>query len=136
MGLIALDTSAAVPLLLQNHSSHERLQRWSRGKNLALCAHSLAETYSVLTRLPGDSRFTEADAVRVIDGTFESILSLPEAASREVHRRLASAGIKGGAVYDGLIALTVLENEASLASLDKRAYTNYFALGVTLELIP
>ncbi|WP_087117230.1 PIN domain-containing protein [Corynebacterium urinipleomorphum] len=136
MGVVALDTSAAVPLLLQNHSSHERLQRWARGKNLALCSHSLAETYSVLTRLPGDSRFTEADAVRVIDGTFERVLSLPEAASRDVHHRLADAGIKGGAVYDGLIALTALENEASLASMDKRAYANYFALGAMLELIP
>lgn len=136
MGVVALDTSAAVPLLLQNHSSHERLKHWARGKNLALCAHSLAETYSVLTRLPGDSRFTEADAVRVIDGTFERVLSLPEVASRDVHHRLADAGIKGGAVYDGLIALTALENEASLASMDKRAYANYFALGVTLELIP
>lgn len=136
MGVIALDTSAAVPLLLQNHSSHERLERWARGKSLALCAHSLAETYSVLTRLPGDNRFTEADAVRVIDRTFESVLCLSEEASREVHHHLASARVKGGAVYDGLIALTVLENGASLASLDRRAYTNYFALGVTLALIP
>lgn len=135
MGLIALDTNAAVPLLLQNHRSHERLERWARGKSIALCAHSLAETYSVLTRLLGDSRFTEADAVRVIDGTFAKILCLSAAASREVHRRLAHAGIKAGAVYDGLIAMTALENKASLASLDKRAYANYFALGVMLELI-
>nr|VDG62429.1 Probable ribonuclease VapC27 [Streptococcus thermophilus] len=136
MTVITLDTSAAVPLLLANHGSHERLVRWSKGKELALCAHSLAETYSVLTRLPGDNRFSETDAARVIDHAFEHVLCLPDAVARDVHNRFAQLGIKGGAVYDALIALTVLENGASLASLDKRAYPGYFDLGVTLELIP
>jgi hypothetical protein len=28
--------------------------RWWNGRDLALCGHAVAETYSVLTRLPGD----------------------------------------------------------------------------------
>jgi predicted nucleic acid-binding protein len=35
--------------------------------------------------------------------------------------RLAAAHVSGGATYDGLIALTVLEHDLELLSLDRRA---------------
>jgi len=45
-----------VPLLVQTHRDHDRVVRWWDGRPGALAGHALAETYSVLTRLPGDLR--------------------------------------------------------------------------------
>ena len=133
--MIALDTSGAVPLLLESHSAHESVKRWAKGKELTLCAHSLVETYAVLTRLPGDNRLAGEDAVRVIDDTFPSPLMLPDTVGKDIHRRLESAGVLGGAVYDGLVALTALENGIPLASRDRRAVNNYLSLGVEVQLV-
>lgn len=133
--MIALDTSVAVPLLLESHSAHESVKGWAKGRKLTLCAHSLVETYAVLTRLPGDNRLAGEDAVRVIDDTFPSSLMLPDAAGKNIHRRLESAGVLGGAVYDGLVALTALENGIPLASRDRRAVNNYLSLGVEVQLV-
>ena len=55
---IAIDTSVAVPLLVRSHRAHATVVRWRNGQELALSGHALAETYSVLTRLPGDARPT------------------------------------------------------------------------------
>lgn len=60
---------------------------------------------------------------------------LPDAAGKNIHRRLESAGVLGGAVYDGLVALTALENATPLASRDRRAVNNYLSLGVEVQLV-
>lgn len=54
MTVLALDTSVAIPLLVQTHSAHAAVVRWWNGRTVSLCGHAVAETYSVLTRLPGD----------------------------------------------------------------------------------
>ena len=78
---IAVDTSVAVPLLVQPHRSHTAVVRWWDGRELALSGHALAETYSVLTRLPGDLRMTPIDAARLLDERFtEPFLVAPETA--------------------------------------------------------
>lgn len=51
---MAVDTSVAVALLVQRHGDHARVSDWARGRTLALCGHAVIETFSVLTRLPGD----------------------------------------------------------------------------------
>lgn len=134
--LVALDTSVAVPLLLASHQAHDRVYEWALSRQVVLCAHSLVETYSVLTRLPGDHRVSAEDAVRVMDTWFPEPLMLSQAGTVDVHRRLASAGVAGGAVYDGLVALTALENGVPLASRDRRAVNNYLILGVDVRLVP
>ncbi len=53
---LAVDTSVAIPLLVQTHSAHHAVTRWWDHREIALSGHALAETYSVLTRLPGDLR--------------------------------------------------------------------------------
>ncbi|HMQ28096.1 MAG TPA: hypothetical protein PKA98_19055 [Acidimicrobiales bacterium] len=49
--------------------------------------------------------------------------------------RLYAAGISGGAVYDGLIALIVKDHGDRLTTFDQRAVRTYEALGVDFELI-
>ena len=46
---LAVDTSAAVALIMASHVAHRAVRRHLRGRDLVLTQHSLAETYSVLT---------------------------------------------------------------------------------------
>ena len=78
----AVDTSVAVPLLAASHVAHRAVRLWAANRSLVLCGHALAETYSVLTRLPGDARLAPADAALLIDENFIVNLPLsPEAAA-------------------------------------------------------
>ena len=81
---LALDTSAAIPLLMASHVAHRQVRRQLRGRDLVLTQHSLAETYSVLTRLPGDARVAPLDAVRLIGASFGPAALLPDEVAAEV----------------------------------------------------
>ena len=107
---------------------------WARGRQLGLGGHALAETYSVLTRLPGDARVDPADAVALIDENFQSF-PLGARAARAAHREFARRGIAGGATYDGLVALAAREHGAVLVTRDMRARSTYEALGVNTEVL-
>lgn len=132
---LALDTSVAVPLLMSAHVAHGAVRRTLRGRDLVLTQHSLAETYSVLTRLPGDARVAPDDAVRLIDASFGPPALLAAETAAAVPSLLADLGIVGGAVYDGLVALAARERHLPLATRDGRAAATYLALGVeVLEL--
>jgi len=135
MTTTAIDTSVAIPLLVASHEHHETVASWARGRPVSLCGHALVETYSVLTRLPGDARLAPADAVLLIDENFPIPVALGVRASRSAHREFGRRGIAGGAVYDGLVALAAREHGLVLATRDARARSTYEALGVTTEVI-
>jgi len=132
---IAVDTSVAVPLLVRSHRHHSEVVRWWDGQELALSAHALAETYSVLTRLPGDARLAAEDAARLLGERFVKPLVLSSRAAGVVHATLSSLGIAGGAVYDGLVALAAKEHGVALATRDARARGTYDAVGVKVILV-
>ncbi|WP_103061621.1 PIN domain-containing protein [Actinomyces qiguomingii] len=132
---IAVDTSVAIPLLVASHEAHRPVRDWARGRRLSLSGHALAETYAVLTRLPADARVSAEDAVALIDDRFPEVLALSANSAITAHRRLASLGIAGGAVYDGLVALAALENGALLATRDARTRDTYEAVGVAVEVV-
>jgi toxin FitB len=89
----------------------------------------LAETYSVLTRLPGDLRLEPADAARLLDERFAKPLVLGARPSARLPRTLSRLGISGGAVYDALVALAAVEHDVDLATRDLRAKATYEAVG-------
>ncbi len=132
---LALDTSAAVALVMSSHVAHRAVRRQMRGRDLVLTQHSLAETYSVLTRLPGDARVAPADAVRLIDANFGPPALLPPATAAAVPALLAKLHIVGGAVYDGLVGLAAKANSLPLATRDLRAAATYDALGIEVITI-
>lgn len=127
---LAVDTSAAVALVMSSHVAHRLVRRHLRGHELVLTPHSLAETYSVLTRLPGDARVAPADAVRLIEENFGPPAPLPAATAAVVPKLLAERKIVGGATYDGLVGLAAKANGLALATRDLRAAATYEALGV------
>jgi toxin FitB len=132
---IAVDTSVAVPLLVRSHHDHAAVVRWWGGREIALAGQALAETYSVLTRLPGDARLAPADAARLLKARFSAALVLSSAHTRELPDRLSRLGIAGGAVYDALVALAAKEHGAALATRDARARGTYDAVGVTVIVV-
>ena len=133
---VAVDTSVAVPLLVRSHQHHAQVVRWWDGQELALSGHALAETYSVLTRLPGDARLAADDAARLLDTRFAMRLVLSAEQARTVHATLSRIRIAGGAVYDALVALAAKENGAPLATRDARARGTYNAVGVKVIVVP
>ena len=132
---VAVDTSVAVPLLVRSHQHHAEVVHWWAGQELALSGHALAETYSVLTRLPGDARLSAEDAARLLDARFTAPLTLSGPPARMVHATLSRLGIAGGAVYDGLVALAAKEHGVALATRDARARGTYDAVGVKVVLV-
>jgi predicted nucleic acid-binding protein len=131
----AVDTSVAVPLLMSSHHAHPVIAAWAMGRSLGLSGHALAETYSVLTRLPGDARVRPEDAVALIDDNFPLRLALSLQPAQQSHRELALLGVAGGATYDGLVALAARDHGAVLATRDARARSTYESIGVQVELL-
>jgi predicted nucleic acid-binding protein len=126
---LALDTSVAVPLLVRTHRAHGAVVRWWNDRDVALSGHAMAETYSVLTRLPGDLRVAPVDAARLLTERFSQPLLLrPEVAGR-IPDVLSELGIAGGAVYDALVALAAVQHGADLATRDLRARSTYEMVG-------
>jgi toxin FitB len=132
---VAVDTSVAVPLLVRSHRDHASVVRWWGGQEVALSGHALAETYSVLTRLPGDARLAPADAAQLLNVRFASPFMLSRPLARKLPDTLSRLGIAGGAVYDALVALAAKEHGASLATRDARARGTYDAVGVTVIVV-
>lgn len=130
MTKLALDTSVAVPLLVKTHAAHAEVVGWWDGREVALSGHALAETYSVLTRLPGDLRLAPADAARLIAERFAEPFILGSGTARRLPDVLSRLGIAGGAAYDALVALAAAEHGAELATRDARAKPTYETVGV------
>ena len=133
--LTALDSSVAIPLLVRTHGDHAAVDVCARRGSVVLTGHSLAETYSVLTRLPDDARVAAEDASRLLGDGFAEPLLINSKASRDLPSVLAARGIAGGAVYDALVGLAAVENGCVLATRDGRARATYEALGVTVEVV-
>jgi hypothetical protein len=102
----------------------------------ALPAHVMVEAYSVLTRLPGGLAVPATTAAEVLEGRFgESPLRLGARERRRLLTMLSSAGVFGGAGYDGLIALEAKAHGRTLLSLDERAQDTYRRVGVSFRAV-
>jgi predicted nucleic acid-binding protein len=132
---VAVDTSVAIPLIVRAHHDHANVVRWWSGQEVALSGHALAETYSVLTRLPGDARLAPADAARLLTARFSPPLVLGSSHARKLPDTLSGLGVAGGAVYDALVALAAKEHGVALATRDARARGTYDAVGVKVIVV-
>jgi hypothetical protein len=102
----------------------------------ALPAHVMVEAYSVLTRLPGGLAVPAATAAAVLEARFDAPpLRVGARERRRLLSSLASAGVFGGASYDGLVALEARAHDLVLLSLDARAQETYRRLGVDFRAL-
>ncbi|MDQ3013232.1 MAG: PIN domain-containing protein [Acidobacteriota bacterium] len=107
-----LDTSVLVAGLLGRHADHLRASTWlldvKSGKiEAVVSAHTLAEVYAVLTRLPKPQSSSPATAWQLIEHNilnFVQIIPLTGDEYVDLIRQLSQIGIAGGATYDAVIA--------------------------------
>ena len=111
------DTSALVPVFYGDHVHHQAsLRRFIAFDSATACcgAHSLAEVYSTLTRMPGKHRISGEQAMLFVDSIRErfSLVVLDGEEYFQALRTAASLGMVGGAAYDALLAHCALKAEA------------------------
>lgn len=96
------------------HEHHSRAadaieSRLDAGDEMFIAAHSLIETYSVLTRLPAGRRLSPRNARAVIEGSFLShgtVVALEAAPYIILLQSLEARSISGGRAYDALVVAT------------------------------
>ena len=109
-----LDTSVLVATFYADHEHHtSSINLFLRfGKKAACCgAHSLAEVYSTMTRLPGRHRLSGEQVLLFLENIRER-LTLVTLTGDEYHatiKQAADAGVIGGTIYDALIARCALK---------------------------
>lgn len=134
--LVAPDSSVLIAGFAPEHPFHGAVKAPLRKArtNGRLIAHTMAETYSVLTgqaygHPPGEvlgylKQFLGRPAIGLSTSSYFKILG-----------ELASAEILGGAIYDGLIAATAAQADIRLLSLDRRAARTYATLKADYEIL-
>lgn len=133
--MIAADTSVVVAAFASWHEGHESALRVLE-RRPRLPVHVVAETYSVLTRLPPPHRTSFEVAAQFIALRFQNpFLHLSDDGLRSTLGTAATARIGGGAIYDALIAATAAEAGAVLLTRDRRAVGVYETLGTQYDLL-
>ena len=111
------DTSVLIPIFIEDHEHHERsLKVFVEADKTHDCcaAHSLAEVYATMTRLPGRHRLS-GEQVLLFLGNLRERLTLITLTGDEYFatiREAAEAGVLGGTIYDALIARCALKAKA------------------------
>ena len=111
---VFFDTSVLVAAMVEGHPRHAAAWSWlqrvrQRTDMGFVAAHSLAESYAVLTRMPLHPRISPALAVQLIRtnvlATCE-VVALSENDYATLLDHLAEVEIAGGAVYDAVLLYT------------------------------
>ncbi len=131
----AVDTSVAVAALDGSHAAHSACRDAVRSRRPTLAGHAAFETFSVLTRLPGQLSIDAPTAQRIIDAVFPSVCWLGQDDATRLLRSLGTIGIVGGAVYDALVGEAARANDYRLLTRDLRARRTYDLIGVDYVLI-
>jgi predicted nucleic acid-binding protein len=111
------DTSVIVPAFLDTHLHHQaslKVFLTADKKHDCCSAHSLAEVYSTLTRLPPGSRVSGDQAMFVLEDMARR-LTFIALDSDEYWTAIADAsalGVAGGLTYDALLARCALKAKA------------------------
>jgi predicted nucleic acid-binding protein len=122
------DTSVLVPVFYGSHIHHQAsLRRFIQFDRSTGCcgAHSLAEVYSTLTRMPGKHRISSEQALLFLGSIRErlSIIALSSDEYADALQASAALGIVGGGIYDALLAHCALKAQAEvICSWNARHY--------------
>jgi len=113
------DTSVLVPVFYGDHQHHSASLDCFLGftRKQACCgAHSLAEVYSSLTRMPGEHRISGEQAMLFLSDMRErlTIVSLDEQEYWQAIAGAAAAGVVGGTIYDALLVHCALKAKAEI----------------------
>ncbi len=122
------DTSVLVPVFYGDHVHHKAsLDLFIRFDKATGCcaAHSLAEVYSTLTRMPGKHRISGEQAMLFIGSIRErlSIIALTGDEYADALQASSALGIVGGGIYDAMLAHCAIKAQAeTIYSWNSRHY--------------
>ncbi len=113
------DTSVLVSVALLRHPHHApSLAAYLKAntENGCCAAHSLAELYATLTRLPGDDRMAGDQALLFLEELRErlKIIALEAQAYYSTIASAAAENIVGGTIYDMLLAQCAVQAHAEI----------------------
>ena len=132
--LVACDTSVLVSALRPDFPQHRECQA-QLPRLSALIAHTLLETFRVMTSTQHPSMVDPGTVVEVL-GRFDlPVLQLPPSEYLPLLARFAENGRVGGGIYDAQIAGTAQHHGLTLLSRDRRATAVYDLVGVDYELV-
>lgn len=133
--MIVPDSSVLVAALASHHDDHDRAVGALRDSS-RLIVHAAFETCSVLSRLPEGMRTEAATVLETLEHDFpDPWLALDADGQRSCLRSAVDASLRGGALYDALIAATAREHGATLLSADRRAREAYEAMGTHVSYL-
>jgi predicted nucleic acid-binding protein len=128
--VIAPDSSVVIAALVPWHEVHHAARDALRVEKVGLPAHVALETTSALSRMPQGRRIAPSVVLDGLERAFpDAWLTLTGGEQRQALRRAVDAGIRGGALYDALIAATAVQHDAQLLSADGRARATYDTMG-------
>jgi predicted nucleic acid-binding protein len=122
------DTSVLVPVFYGDHVHHQAsLALYIQfDKSTGCCgAHSLAEVYSTLTRMPGKHRISSDQAMLFVGDIRDrlSLIALDGDEYADALEASAKLGIVGGGIYDAMLARCALKaNAEQIYSWNGRHY--------------
>jgi predicted nucleic acid-binding protein len=124
-----LDTSVLVPVFYGDHTHHAASFDLfiQFDKTTGCCgAHSLAEVYATLTRMPGKHRISAEQAMLFIGSIRERLAVIALSGDEYADALSASAarGMVGGGIYDAMLAHCALKaNAETIYSWNVRQYS-------------
>jgi predicted nucleic acid-binding protein len=134
--VIAPDSSVLVAALAPWHATHEAARDALRDPRRSLIAHVAFETTAVLSRMPEGHRIAPAVVVEALRQGFAARwIALDGTRTRRALDAAVAAGLRGGALYDALIAATAAHHGMVLISADRRARRAYDALGAEVTYV-
>ena len=119
--LILFDTSILIAGFVVSHSKHLQAHTWlKRAKagefSWAVSAHTIAECYAVLTRLPLSPKISPAIAKLLIEKNIEAsakIISLSSSDYIALVKDMVNLGLTGGIMYDAVIYKSARKSKAT-----------------------
>ena len=128
---ILFDTNIIVAALSEDHEMYDLCLPWLERVQIDqvvegfISTHSLAECYSILTRMPPPYRINPVTADRLLTNNLSRFtkISLTNEDYQVAIRRIVRLNIAGGGIYDALIAEAALKaNVDSLLTFNARHF--------------
>ena len=139
----SLDTSVIVAAVVQPHISHDRALPWLNRAETGeidgiISSHTLSEVYKVLTGMNRHPRYTSSQVMEIIANRvlpFFEIVTLDADEHIAALEQLARLDIRGGTIYDGLIAYAAVKGNAEqIVTFNERHFVRVSA-GLPLQVV-
>jgi predicted nucleic acid-binding protein len=131
--MITPDSSVTIAAAAPWHVAHQAATTALATETPSLISHVAYETTAAMSRMPDRQRIAPAVVLQWLEQRFPARwLVLPADAMRRALHVAVEHGIRGGALYDALIAATAAHHAHVLLSADRRASRVYAAFDVAV----